>query len=350
MKKKKVGILTFHDADNLGAVLQAYALNTVLEKECGVTAEIINYKCPKITSTKYATVSASIKGMIKYFLMLVYYKIKRCGFDSFRKKRLNLSEGCNRQNIEEITKDYDLLIAGSDQVWNPECTDSDKTYLLDFVGDRNCKYSYAASLGNREFSPADDMEWINGIKDFREISVREQSAAQHLEKLGIGNVRVNSDPVVLLSEDEWKKIMSKRLVSQKYVLVYTVLPDVNVMNAAKNYAIEHNCKLISNKKSIEFILHNSPSDFLSWIYHAECVFTNSFHGTAFSVIFGKKLFADTEMTGGKINNRVNDFLLATSCVACSDPKTAGVTVSADSESKLEEMKKNSTEYLKEICR
>lgn len=349
MKKKKVGILTFHDADNLGAVLQSYALSTVLEKECGVTAEIINYKCPKITSTKYATKSSGIKGLIKYSLMLIYYKIKRYGFNSFRKKRLNLSDGCNRQNIEEIAKGYDLFIAGSDQVWNPECTDSDKTYLLDFVRNRECKYSYAASLGNREFSQA-DTDWVNGIKDFREISVREQSAARHLEKLGIDNVRIDSDPVVLLSGDEWKKIMSKKLVLQKYVLVYTVLPDVNVMNAAKDYAREHNCKLISNKKSIEFIFHNSPSDFLSWIYHAECVFTNSFHGTAFSVIFGKKLFADTEMTGGKINNRVNDFLLATSCGACADPKTAGVTVNADSVNKLEEMKKNSTEYLKEICR
>lgn len=349
MEKKKVGILTFHDADNLGAVLQAYALSTVLEKECGVTAEIINYKCPKITSTKYADKSAGIKGFIKYFLKSVYYMIKRQGFERFRKKRLKLSDECSRKNIEEVAKGYDLFISGSDQVWNPECTDNDKTYLLDFVKNSGQKYSYAASLGNREFSQA-DIEWINGIKDFKAISVREQSAAKHLESVGVTGIRVNSDPVVLLAKEEWHKIMSNRLISQKYVLVYTVLPDVNVMNAARDYAQKHGCKLICNKKSIEFILHNSPSDFLSWIYNAECVFTNSFHGTAFSVIFGKKLFADIEMAEGGINNRINDFLVATSCQACADLKTAGVTVNGDAENKLEEMKKNSAEYLKEICR
>ena len=347
--KKKAGILTFHDADNLGAVLQAFALSSVLENECGVSAEIVDYKCKKITATKYPSRCGGIKDYIKLLPMHVYYAVKRHGFKSFRKKMLICSEKVfTKENVKDGAKEYDFFITGSDQVWNPECSDGDSTYILDFVSDKRKKYSYAASIGNYELEKADST-WINAIKDYQKISVREKSAAEQLNNLGISEVSVHSDPVILLSDEQWKSVMSKRIIFQKYVLVYLVLPDVNVMNQAKEYAEKHNCKIINNKKSIEFILHNSPSDFLSWIYHADCVFTNSFHGTAFSLIFNKQLFADIEMENGRINNRVYDLLSATDSLQCAEKSIECKICNNSAEKAFENMRKSSLKYLKSIC-
>ena len=332
MKNKKVGILTFHDADNLGAVLQAYALESVIEKSCGASAEIINYKCDKITETKYVQKNRDIKSLIKAVPMSVYYKIKRHGFEKFRKEQLRCSKiTYSKQNIKNAANDYDIFITGSDQVWNPECSGEDSTYVLDFVRDSSKKYSYAASIGNYDITKAGS-EWIKAIAAYSGVSVREKTACEQLGSIGI-NAQVHTDPVMLLSRKEWEEIMSKPVFKEKYVLVYLVLPDVNVMRKATEYAKEHNLKLISNKKSIEFILHNSPSDFLAWINNAEYVFTNSFHGTAFSLIFDKPLYSDTEMSDGSVNKRVMDLLNAA--------KTDGM---------LDEMKSSAMRYFKTICK
>ena len=333
MKKKKIGILTFHDADNLGAVLQAYALKTVIEKDCGAVAEIIDYKCNKITETKYVQKGSGLKNLIKYIPVSVYYYIKRRSFMKFRNGKLGCSEASyTKENIKKTESDYDIFITGSDQIWNPECSGDDYTYLLDFVSDNSKKYSYAASIGNYDISKAGS-KWLELIKDYSGISVRENSAYEQLEACGISNVKVHADPVMLLSQEDWKSVMSEPIIKEKYVLVYMVLPDVNVMKKATEYAKKHNCKVISNKTSLEFILHNSPSEFLSWIYNADYVFTNSFHGTAFSLILNKKFFSDTEMVGGGINKRVVDLLEA-----------------AKTDNSIELMKNSALEYLKEICK
>lgn len=349
MNKKRAGILTFHDADNLGAVLQAYALCRFLNEQCGVSAEIIDYKCEKITETKYASKDKGLKGFLKYIIKSVYYAIKRRGFNRFRKNRLDLSKKIyTKNNIKSCADSYDMFITGSDQVWNPECSGEDKTYVLDFVNDSAKKYSYAASIGNREFTRNDET-WIRHMSDYKGLSVREKSAAKRLADAGVEGVKVHSDPVTLLAEEEWKTVMSKRLVASSYVLVYLVLPDVNVMKRARAYAQKNNLKLISNKKSIEFILHNSPADFLSWIYNAEYVFTNSFHGTAFSLIFNKPLFADIEMGNGVLNSRVKDYLEAVDCSACSGADAEIYDYIDKAKEKIEEMRKSAAEYLKEIC-
>lgn len=349
MKKKKAGILTFHDADNLGAVLQAFALRNVLKNECGISAEIIDYKCSAINKTKYAKKPETVKELIKYFPLSVYYYIKRRSFASFRREKLGCSERkFNKENIKNCENIYDFFITGSDQVWNPLCSDDDLTYVLDFVSDSNKKFSYAASIGNYEFKDSDS-EWIDNIKKFKRISVRENYAALQLNKTGFSDISVNLDPVLLLSGEQWKCIMSDRLVKQRYVLVYLVLPDVNVLKQADEYAKKHNCKVISNKNSIEFFLHNSPAEFLSWIYHSECVFTNSFHGTAFSLIFNKHLFSDIQMTDGNINNRVNDLLIAADSTGCSVIKEDCDYCRASLNSNIEKLKEDSLAYLKRIC-
>ncbi len=309
MEKNKIGILTFHRADNSGAVLQAYALQETLENEFSADAEIIDYRCDKIEQTRGIRRGNGLKESVKNIFKAVYYYIKRRGFNRFRKERLKVSDKIyNRENIIESLKCYETFIAGSDQIWNLECSGSDTTYFLDFVQEDKKKISFSASIGNCVFGKKDEKNIAQLIKALNGVSVREKSAVSKLESIGINDIAILPDPVFLLSAEEWESVMKKRIHKGKYVLVYLIQDDTNISKNAYDYAKKHGLKLINNKKSIEFILHNSPDEFLSWIYYAECIFTNSFHGTAFSVLFGKRLIAERMLKNGEINERVNELL------------------------------------------
>lgn len=309
--EKKIGILTFHRADNLGAVLQAYALSKYITDSIGAIAEIVDYKCEKVESTRYAHSG----GIVKNIPLAIYYKIKRSGFDRFRNKWLPLStKGYTKSDIAESNLVYSTFIAGSDQIWNTGCSDNDTTYFLDFVEQGKDKIAYAASIGAIEFTENEIKRYTEYLSRFKAISVREQSSISKLDLPK--DTRVLPDPVFLLDEKQWKDVEAKKKHKKKYVFVYLIQEDVNVLNAAAKYAQEHNCQMIINKKSIEFIMNNSPDHFLEWIENAEAVFTNSFHGTAFSIIYQKKLLADIALKNGGTNNRIKELLYSAGLERC----------------------------------
>jgi hypothetical protein len=314
--KKKVGILTFHRADNLGAVLQAYALSKYITESIGIATEIIDYKCEKVEDTRYAHAG----NIIKRVSLAAYYKIKRCGFDRFRNARLSLSNRVyTRNNIGDSNGIYSTFIAGSDQIWNIACSDNDLTYFLDFAEQEKDKIAYAASMGAVNFTEQEVASYAKHLNRFKAISVREQSS---IGKLALPvNTPVLPDPVFLLDKEQWKAVATDKRIRKKYVFVYLIQEDVNVLNAANTYAQKYNCDVVINKKSIDFILNNSPDHFLKWIENAQAVFTNSFHGTAFSIIYGKLLAADIALKNGGTNNRIKellDFAGLESCIISSE--------------------------------
>lgn len=349
MEENKIGILTFHRADNLGAVLQAFALQNTLKDKYLKQVEIIDYRCDAVERTRGVRKEQGFKGFIKNFLKSGYYAIKRRGFDRFRAENLEISHKVyTRNNIKESLDFYDCFIAGSDQIWNLECSSYDLTYFLDFVTACKRKFSYAASIGNYKFTEMEEKLIADHIKNLSGISVREESAKETLLDMGVGNVSVLPDPVFLLKEEEWKSVMKKRLYEGKYVLVYLIQEDVNVLKCAEEYARKNGFKLINNKKSLEFILHNSPDEFLSWVYYSECVFTNSFHGTAFSLIFGKDLGADIELKNGGINSRVYELLKKSYAEECIINKGISVPFKPEAEEYIEEMRNLAFEFLEKI--
>ena len=120
------------------------------------------------------------------------------------------------------------------------------------------------------------------------------------------------------------------------------------MKSAYEYAKNNKCIIISNKKSLKFMLKNSPELFLSWIYYADAVFTNSFHGTAFALIFGKKLGADIALKNGNINNRVSEILKLTEneqCIISADNHDAKLPKDSDV---MKKMRNTGIEYIKDI--
>ena len=344
MTKKKIGILTFHRADNLGAVLQSYALQSAVEERYSASAQIVDYVCDGAESVRHAS---GMKGC----LLKAYYWIKHRGFVQFRQKYLHLSALYTPQTIADMKEKYDAVIAGSDQVWNYECSGWDDAYFLNFLKGNEKKYSYAASLGKYRFTEEEKAKVKSYLETFEAVSVREEVAREHLESFTELPVRVSPDPVMLLSKERWQKVMSPRLMKGRYVFVYQILPDVHAMKAAEEYARKNHCKVISNKKSLQFILHGSPSDFLSWIFYADRVFTNSFHGTAFSLIFGKSLGVETELRDGSANHRVQEVLkkagAGSECILRSGG-ACGAEVQA--EAAVQAMAHEGYAYLAEICR
>ena len=338
--EKRIGILTFHRADNLGAVLQAYALSKYITESIGVTAEIVDYKCETVESTRYAHSG----NFVTRIPLALYYKIKRNGFDRFRKEHLSLSATVyTKDNIAECNQVYSTFIAGSDQIWNTGCSGNDATYFLDFADAEKIKIAYAASMGAVEFTRNEIKTYTEYLSRFKAISVREQSS---INKLNLSNdTMILPDPVFLLDKKQWEDVAVKKNQKKKYVFVYLIQEDVNVLNAATKYARQHDCEIVINKKSIDFIMHNAPDFFLGWIDNAEAVFTNSFHGTAFSIIFQKRLAADIALKNGGTNNRINELLCSAGLEQCIISEKYDTPERAKADEWLKAQKNNAKNFL-----
>lgn len=296
MSKKKIGILTFHRAINYGAVLQAYATQTVLNDN-GFQAEIIDYK-NQYVKEYYETpfgAAKTLKGKIASCIRYRVQKKRNNEFKGFVKNRLKLSCSYTRKNIVETGEKYDSFMVGSDQVWNLICTDYDATYFLDFVNNDEKKQSFAISLGKFETDETAYKNYLPLIEKFANISLREVAGKQFIDKHIGERATLESDPVFLLKKKEWVQIAEVPEMSN-YVLIYSVdLP---------NRVLEHGRKMskllgkklviitLKNKKIAlnenEYLKIPSPEEFIGWICCADFVVSNSFHGTAFSILLNKQ--------------------------------------------------------------
>lgn len=330
----KIGILTFQYVDNYGAVLQAYALRKHLITK-GYRVDIINYNNSKKRG-KHRKVVSKIKTYIwSIFKMVVFGNKKKRAFDNFRTHHLEIKEGeiKNREQLNIKLKEYDAVIVGSDQVWNPSITGYDKSYLLDF-DNIDYKISYAASIGKSQV----EAKWLNTIvnelKSFKGISVREKTARDMIIATNFDeNIKVVLDPVFLLEDKEWNYISEECIVPNHYILCYIMPGDNNIVSS-----IEKSAKMLSKKHDIPIVylgrkeykkfntdgyelINASPREFIGLFSKAEMVLTNSFHGTAFSIIFQKNFYSfvnselsSTVQLGSRIKDLLDNFDLSNRCV------------------------------------
>ena len=330
---KKIGIITYHRFINYGGVLQAYALARKLN-EMGAEATVLDYRCEWLENVGNAKLHCKGISMKRKALKLasrnaLIYKESR--FSKFIHRYIPISEKeyHSLKELETANDEYDCFITGSDQVWNPRWP-FDDAYFLRFVKDSNKKYSYAASMGDR-IIPKGKMEYYKkNLSDFKELSVRESSDAVEISNCTGRECLQHIDPVFLVKPEDWEtmilnwetrfKAKSSELMKlwnkeKDYVLIYCVNEPDELVSKAKAYARENKMDVIfinpSIVQSIKFVGKKinmaSPEEFLASFYHASAVFTNSFHGTAFSIIFGKDVFVETQ-SQGHINRRAENIL------------------------------------------
>lgn len=301
----RIGILTFHRANNFGAVMQAYALQRYL-MSCGHEALIIDYRCkaierqydivnPRILWSR-KNVMISLKNYLQRILNCRSLYQKRIGFEHFRQNHLILTEPVNCLNQ---AKEFDAYISGSDQVWNIYITGGvDQSYFLFDLSSNNAKRIAYAVSSSDDVSVFDShfSEILSYISKFDSISVREDSLKEYLAPRVKQDVRVCVDPCFLLNAKDFDVLAKKENVAKPYILVYQMtrvdVADVVAEALARKYGLDvifYYGGTAPHKRNHSVI--KDPLDFLGKIKGAEMILTTSFHGIVFSTIFEKKFWA-----------------------------------------------------------
>lgn len=315
-KKMKIGILTYHRARNYGSALQAYALTHYLRAQ-DMDAEIIDYHT-KAQDRMYSLFEPckSFMSFIRNAQTILYYlqlKKKKKRFDEFLNHYIQLGKDKfdEKSDLSVLNAKYDKFICGSDQIWNYQCTDFTTAYLLDFVEDKSKCISYAPSIGIENIEPPYRDIYARLLSGFGALSAREKIGADCISDITGRVVETVPDPVLLLTKDEWLKIIPGRIMNGKYIFCYYI-GDVPRM---RDFAISMHKKtklplvvvnmnlrdqLYINKKEYSA----GPLEFLSLLKNCEYVCTNSFHAVMFSILFHKNFWVFTNSNKGSSKSRI----------------------------------------------
>lgn len=281
----KIGILTFHEADSYGAVLQAYALQQTLAK-LGADSEFVQIRMPRPAARPQSTTGAAA---IFARRMQAESKKREALFSAFRQDYMHISHAY--QPADPIDDDYDCFIAGSDQIWNFWIPGADARYFLPFAKPEK-RYSYAASFG-ADALPEKAKDWAAAqLSQFQDISVREESGCQITKELTGREARVCLDPTLLPDRADWEALTQKDS-AEPYVLLFLLKYDEILVAQAKAEAEKRGVTLRTITASfmpqmgMDAWNTTGVTDWLCAIRNAQCIFTNSFHGMVFSMIFGR---------------------------------------------------------------
>lgn len=358
----KIKTITCHDVYNLGASLQAYALAAHL-CSCGHEVEIIDYK--PIYLRHYRLTGVQNPRFNKPFLREAYQIAKFPGrlydrltsrrkkvFDAFTAKYLPVTEKTYASNeaLKAAPPEADVYIAGSDQIWNPVFQNGkDPAFFLDFVPEGKKRIPYAASFAVEELSPEDQSRMKPWLEKLDAISVRESSGVALLAEMGFEAIQV-VDPVFLLSKEDWKNV-ALQPSSQDYILVYDFDNNQNVKEIAQAIAVKTGKKIVSLFPvdwANEVWDNLGPREFIGAIQNAGIVLSNSFHATAFSLIFQKDFYVVERIEG--INARMKDLvgdLGLSDRLICTAPASITAVDYTNAELLLDNKIKESKDYLSE---
>ncbi|MFN6564374.1 MAG: polysaccharide pyruvyl transferase family protein [Nostoc sp. ChiSLP01] len=287
----KIGIITYHFTINYGATLQAYALFKFLQSY-GYDVEIIDYrpKSIRLEQRKYLYPK-------RYWInpnMLIKARKKVINMNKFLYKNTKISQKkfYDKNSLNEYNHLYDVVICGSDEIWNVNSTRGlDTPYFLDFInGEKTRKVSYAPSFGSTTDLGLNKEKVHNLLKDFHSISVRDNNSFSLINQSSL-RIKKVVDPTFLINYENIMKVSSNQ---SKYILVYGSL-DQKETQYVKTLAEQEGLDIIAIgaaqthlKPFIKLDLYDiGPDDWLGYFYNASFVVTNFFHGLVFAIIFNK---------------------------------------------------------------
>lgn len=295
---KSVGIVTFHRANNYGVLLQAYATALFIGSK-GYNAQIVDYtnayeqRIQKLVYKEGGRTIGYVTSFLKNVLLRKRYYFKKAFGNIDILYPLSARKYTKKEELDNL--EYDILVAGSDQIWNPTITDGiDDVFFLNF-GKAGRRVSVASSMGSTPLSESDQEIVRSALQRFTAISVREDFAREQLMALTDLDIKVLLDPTFLLSrEDWWERLGSKSKyahTTEKYILTYFVAPNKEdyhkrVVEYAEQLHLPVWTIQYSNynwAESSKKIVGATLEDFIALISNAELVLTDSFHGNAFSI-------------------------------------------------------------------
>ena len=306
----RIGIITYHNTRNCGAVLQSYALLKTLKK-LGCNAEIIDYHCTEIDNAyviKKPWQLRSLKETVKWMLTISKNIKAQKKFDIFKSKNMTVSLPYDKHTIKAANESFDGFVTGSDQVWNFYLNGADENYILAFASEDKLKLAYAASLGYSKVPDEFKNIYLKHLPEFNGISVRETEGMTAVCEMGF-NCNLVPDPTFLLSKEDYEPL-EKSPREERYILVYTIASTPNIEKKAKELSQKTGLPIIwshmsyKNRKGVTNVISPTCDEFLSLIKNAEYVLTSSFHGMAFSIIYEKNFYYDLSITKNNFNSRL----------------------------------------------
>ena len=325
MGRRTIGILTFHQANNYGAVLQAFALKSYCET-LGYDAYVINYRslgsADKVTPVKDFLTAHDKKRafpkLIRSFMSVIGDKKRANSFSEFRRKYLDESVFC--YSIDDIKAlNYDVYIAGSDQIWNYRITNMrfDPVFFLQFHTEAR-KIIYAASSHDTPFP----LNWELKFKTMIEktdaiIGIREKKLADYVYQITGKDYPVVVDPTILAGKDVLDQIQKgNKKKNFPYILIYQIdanpYSDVSVKTLERRFKCPVYTMTVPRLGSIHGRKGEvGPEEFLLLLKNAKFLVTNSFHGIALSLLYEKQFFV---YENGGVMSRIDGLLKQTGLV------------------------------------
>ena len=302
----KVCGVTFDKTMNYGSCFQAFALQTVIEKQ-----EIKHERCQYALlplQKKLLPSKPGVRGIRDRIAGMM-----RVMFSRFENKYMHYANCDSLAKTDTLNDDYDVFVCGSDVIWSPQFNRNSDAYYLKFAN--KYAFSYAASFGRARLSKEEIAKLPGNLSKLRSIGVREVTGQQIIKEYTNRESTVVLDPVLLLDREQWDEITEPGELKRPYIFVYcthftTELTNfVNRLKAQTHYRVLTVTTGFVNSLKAKTTLLPTPQKWLQLIKQAEYVVTNSFHATAFSVLYHKKFFTvmQGEKSGG-INVRMHDFL------------------------------------------
>ena len=318
---KKVGLLTFHNAYNFGAVLQAFALQRTIQS-MGYSCSIIDYARPLQGSGYQLFVFPKKIGHMIYDLRVLsnlrsHFTLRK-RFATFSGQHLTLTPRSYR-SARDLRRDYpefEVFVVGSDQVWHPHMLDNETApiFYLDFVASGR-RVAYAPSFGLSEIPKPCHERAAAFIRGFDFLSAREDSGCRIIHELTGRKADYVLDPTLLLSAVEYDKVAVGPAKSEPCVLLYPMEMSKSLNDLARSIRARLKLPLVAvvpiyfNPRKFRFadqvVFDAGPAEFLGWMRKAAFVCTNSFHGVAFSVIHRKTFLCVTHSVA---NTRIHSLL------------------------------------------
>lgn len=340
-EKPRIAIASCHDKNNFGSMLQAYATQAFLENQ-GYDVRTIDKTGLKdaiaVGRRDYYARNLLNVPMYQEKVPFVGHRVKQkvdaafgshirdryAAFDFFEKWHFNLTRQTSSfEELSELSKQFDAVVVGSDQLWLPVNISGDY-FTLSWVAPDVKKVAYATSFGVSTLDDYYQGRVRDFLANFSAISVREASGASLVEMATGQRPRVVCDPTMLLSRAEWLKVASKtyQLPAEPYLLCYFMGNNHWQRECAVRYAREHGLKIVAVAHTDTYIPEDDeyadiypwdagPAEWLSLFSHASFVCTDSFHGTVFSNIFRVPFCSfrrHSAKSGQSTNSRIDTLL------------------------------------------
>lgn len=282
---------------NFGSYLQAYALQQILLQH-GYDNDILNdvqIQSERLEKRHFRSLRMKMSSLKDFLKNRNYFKAKKIinqKYIVFAEKYLKINSKILPLSL--LNQQYDVFICGSDQIWHPSLDVFSPYYYLEFATKK--KIAYAPSIGTFDY-PEEFIPKVRPLLDrFDRISVREEQGAEILSAFMNKEIQVVLDPTLLLERQSWEiLIKDKPLKREKYILCYFLTPNSWYLDYVRNFAVQKqlSIKIFGTHSSYlkwdECILAG-PEDFLDYIYNSEYFFTDSFHGSIFSILFEKRFY------------------------------------------------------------